>query len=173
MLELVEFDSDIRHSAGLPRGRLRSFLASCWRETYGKQLGADTASALIATLEGDRLGGILPATDERVLLAFQDKQIVGSCVYAARGSVAYVWGCYVSQPVQRSGIGRRLIREILNANSGAERLQVTVLRASKSATGFCTALGFKVVDQVEFELLPGCKQPALVMDALVADLAAD
>lgn len=164
VLELVEFDCKTGQSVGFPRWHLRSFLATCWRETYVEELGADTTSALIATLEDDGLGGILPSVDERVVLAFRGTQIVGSCVYAARDSVAYVWGCYVSQAVQRSGIGRRLIRHILCSGLSAERLQVTVLCASKGAIAFYGSLGFAVVKQVDFELLPGCNEPALIME---------
>jgi ribosomal protein S18 acetylase RimI-like enzyme len=164
VLELIEFDCKNGKSVGLPRWRLRSFLATCWRETYVDELGADTTSALIATLEDDDLGGILPSVDERVVLVFRGQQIVGSCVYAARGSVAYVWGCYISLAVQRSGIGRSLIRHILCAGLSTERLQVTVLCASRGAIAFYESLGFAVVNQVNFELLPGCKEPALIMD---------
>ncbi|MGX1498559.1 ribosomal protein S18 acetylase RimI-like enzyme [Labrenzia sp. MBR-25] len=168
VLELVEFDCKNGQSVGVPRWRLRCFLATCWRETYDEQLGGDITSALIATLEDDGLGGILPATDERVVLVFRGKQIVGSCVYAARGSVAYVWGCYISQAVQRSGIGRRLIRHVLCAGLSTERLQVTVLCASKGAIAFYQSLGFAVVKRGEFELLPGCNEPALIMELATA-----
>lgn len=90
MVELVEFASDGDRSDGLPRSRLRAFLATCWRETYQEQLGSDTATAMVRSLAGEDLGGILPVTDERVVLAFHDDRIVGSCVYAARGETVYV-----------------------------------------------------------------------------------
>ena len=168
MVELVEFASDGDLSDGLPRSRLRAFLATCWRETYQEQLGSDTATAMVESLAGDDLGDILPATDERVVLAFHDDRIVGSCVYAARGAIVYVWGCYISQAFQRSGTGRRLIRHVQREGSSARRLQVTVLCASTGAIAFYGSLGFAVVEHVEYELFPGCREPAQVMELATA-----
>lgn len=168
MVELVELASDGDLSDGLPRSRLRAFLVTCWRETYQEQLGSVTATAMVESLAGDDLGGILPATDERVVLAFHDDRIVGSCVYAARGAIIYVWGCYIRRAFQRSGTGRRLIRHVQRESLSARRLQVTVLCASTSAIAFYGSLGFAVVERVEYELFSGCREPAQVMELVTA-----
>ncbi|AQQ03468.1 hypothetical protein B0E33_07520 [Roseibium algicola] len=61
-----------------------------------------------------------------------------------------------------------MIRHVHREGLSARRLQVTVLCASVGAVAFYGSLGFAVVERVEYEPLPGCREPALVMELVTA-----
>lgn len=166
---MVQFISDFDASTLTNRNMLRRFLEASWEETYPSQVGNEAARAMIESLGDESLGGILPSNGEKVIVALDGDTIVGSCVYATRQGITYVWGCYVSRSAQRGGTGRHMIDAIVKAVNRSTRLQVTVLEISADAVQFYKRLGFSVLVHSSFELVTGHVEKALVMEIQAAD----
>jgi len=105
-------------------------LQESWTETYTKELGKEATMAMVASLVSDDLGGLVPNRDEQVLVAYQDQDIIGGVISAARHGVTYVWGCYVLERFQRQGIGKQLLQNSVFAHDKNNNVQITVLKST-------------------------------------------
>ncbi|WNU99105.1 GNAT family N-acetyltransferase [Enterobacter sp. DTU_2021_1002640_1_SI_PRY_ASU_LCPMC_013] len=147
------------------REALREFLKLCWCQTYTKQLGEDITLTMIRTLDDESLGGLLDDKDIHVVLAMMGKKIIGSCMYAIRDNVAYIWGVYVIKYAQSSGTGRAMIEAVANAIPKNTAMQVIVLEVSIGAIEFYKNLGFKICGKTKYVLPDGDEQSAIIMTA--------
>ena len=152
---------------------IRKHLTICWSQTYDGRLGTENIEALLKSLESDDLGGLLPQSDETAIISEVNNQIVGLAVGAVRQRSAYVWGCYVQKQYQRHGLGKTMFRTLLGALPEHEGVIVYVLDDSFEAQQFYQALGFKMGEATEFELVQNVPFPAHMHSVLVDDLKLD
>lgn len=152
------------------RTALRPLLQKCWAQTYLDELGEQTTARLIETLSSDDVGGLVPLTDETILIATQDNQIKGCTVSAARHGVTYIWGCYVLPEFQRKGIGKSLLKRSVSAHDRRNMIQLSALKSSVEALQFYQNLGFKIQSEGEFELILGHRRPCVIMTAAASNL---
>lgn len=143
--------------------KLRAFLKHCWRETYFQQLGSDITKRMIDSLDDNNLGGMLSAEDVSVLVCMDDDEILGTCMYASRYGITYIWGVYVHPSQQASGIGKGMLSTLVKKNIFKNILQVIVLEVSTGAIEFYKHLGFSITQKIVYELIEGCNQPAFIM----------
>lgn len=145
------------------REELRAFLKLCWRETYTEQLGEEIAQTMIRSLDDESLGGLLDAKDTHVMLTMNGKKIIGSCMYAIRHNVAYIWCVYVIKCAQSSGVGRTMIETVANATLKNTVLYVIVLEVSTGAIEFYKNLGFEINGKRKYVLPDGHELSASIM----------
>lgn len=154
---------DVNNLTTANKEKLRAFFKDCWRATYPQQLGTDITERMINTLDGDHLGNMLSAEDINALVCIDDKNIIGTCMYASRNDITYIWGVYVLQSMQTSGIGRTMLATIADKVLANNILQVVVLEASNNAVEFYKHLGFTITQKIVYELVKDCNQPAFIM----------
>lgn len=159
---MINFNPDFDVNSLSNRDKLRGFLKESWNETYLERLGYNVTSEMIKKLSDENLGELLPYDEGKIIVAMEGDSIVASCMHASRNNTTYIWGLYVLQTVQLSGIGRNMIEIIINEEN-KNILQVIVLEMSEGAVWFYERLGFRRAGTEEFELIPGYKESALIM----------
>lgn len=144
---------------------VRSLLKKSWTETYVGELGSDVTAHLVDQLVQDDIAGLIPGKDETVFVARGRYGLQGCAISAARHGTTYLWGFYVLQEFQRSGIGRELLKRAVNAHGSENSVELVVLKSSVAATRFYTSLGFRITSEEQFEISPGINLPAQKMSA--------
>jgi ribosomal protein S18 acetylase RimI-like enzyme len=125
-----------------------------WCDTYRDLAPADVYQALDEDYRRVRWADMLanPRRDQRVLLAMQEKRLVGIGAIAAPSEPAFegrgeIKSLYVDLAIKRQGIGRRLMgemaREFASMDYSAVGLGVVV--GNEPAIAFYRALGGQLV----------------------------
>jgi RimJ/RimL family protein N-acetyltransferase len=125
------------------------------------------ASMYVAFDPSDRAQGIPPSDEKRIrewldnilaeeclnVIAWDGDQAAGHATLVPDDDV-YELAIFVLQAYQEAGIGTRLMKALLGygAESGVERVWLTVERWNKAAVGLYKKIGFEVSDSESFEL---------------------
>ncbi|WP_054784051.1 GNAT family N-acetyltransferase [Pseudovibrio denitrificans] len=152
---------------------LRDFLAVAWTEAHLAELGDDLTKRLVARLETDDLGGVVPGPDGQLHLAKIDEKIVGSLACAVRGEVVYIWACYLDSAYQGKGLARQLMKHAMADYSPDQVAGIYVLKEAEDAKRFYQKIGFIDCGPSELEVVPDTYTPAHIMQARIGNLKLD
>ncbi|GHB43075.1 hypothetical protein GCM10007094_35580 [Pseudovibrio japonicus] len=152
---------------------LREFLVAAWTEAHEADFGEELTKQLVARLDSDDLGGVIPASDGQLYLAKIGENIIGSLACALRGEVVYIWACYLANDYQSKGLGRRVLKHALFAYATDLVACVHVLEGSQDARQFYKKLGFIDCEATKFEVVSGKSTPARIMQARIRNLKLD
>jgi ribosomal protein S18 acetylase RimI-like enzyme len=145
-------------------GAVSVHLYDCWLETYSPRYGSSTVAKMKTALLNDRLDSFI-ASDVCLAIAKDQASIIGSAFGAVRHATLYIWGCYVREAFQLQGVGTGLINKLVNNLPPYQYMEISVLEDSQSAVSFYEKLGFRLVDNENFELVPNLLVKASKMRA--------
>lgn len=162
---------DFEDFAKINKGKVRIFLEECWREIYTEIIGTDNTEHMITKLNDGDLEWMLSAQDTNLLICFDDENILGTCMYASRYDITYIWGFYVHAAERGSGIGRKMLSYVA-ANALADNyLEIIVLEANEAAIEFYKHIGFEIIEKIVYEFLQDCTRPAFRMNIKAGSLS--
>ncbi|WP_057462931.1 GNAT family N-acetyltransferase [Pseudovibrio sp. POLY-S9] len=149
---------------------LRDFLAAAWTQAHEDELGTELTKQLVARLESEDLGGVVPGEYGYLYLAKSEQKIVGSLACALRGEVVFIWACYLASDFQRKGLGRALMKQAVSEFPEDKVAGIYVLEGNEEAKQFYQKLGFIDCGEAEFEVIADIYTPARVMQVRIANL---
>ncbi len=153
--------------------QLRDFLAAAWMEAHLVELGENLTKQLVARLDSDDLGGVIPGKDGYLHLAKTGAKIIGSLACAIRGEVVYIWACYLDSNYQSKGLARQLIEQAMTAYSTDQVAGIYVLKGADDAKRFYEKIGFIDCGPAELEVVPDIFTPAHIMQVRIGNLKLD
>ncbi|WP_075996255.1 GNAT family N-acetyltransferase [Salaquimonas pukyongi] len=133
----------IRTASKRDLAAIRQLLIETWHATYEPIIGADKVDEITAIWHSpEALESRLSAPNSEFLVADTGSEITAMAFASQDGKVIDLQQLYVSPAHQGSGIGTKLIRELLSCFIGAETMRVQVASANTGAVGFYTAFDF-------------------------------
>lgn len=151
--------------------QVRQHFFTCFKQSYTSMLSPEALQDLLDRLKSKDIGGLLPQADEHLLTYANDTRVSASAIWAVRSGTIYLWGVYVNNAMQRRGIATAMLAEIISATPYAKHIELSVLKDSADAVTFYDAMGFRILSETHYDLVPGHAKAAFIMRAKRADLA--
>lgn len=100
--------------------------------------------------EPDRVIDLKLAIDDMILVAIQDKKLIGTTIAGYDGHRGWLYSVAVDPDYRNNGIGRKLVESAVDLlkQHGCIKVNLQVLPGNHEVTGFYEAIGFEIEDRI-------------------------
>lgn len=134
-----------------------------WREHYDPIVGPEMVSYMLENFQSEK------AIEQKInegyhyYLIIHDKVDVGYFGVQKRTDILFLSKLYILKPFRGMGIGQQVI-EFLECDYECRIIQLTVNKGNSSSIGFYEAIGFEIVDEVDYDVGGGFATGDYVME---------